>query len=212
MKKKSVTKTTSANLTSLKKQFTLFIAGLYMVCAVYAVDSYFHQKKNSSPVQKPVTAVETLNKKEPIHIGKGFHEKEQTEKPQRVIIPRLNIDIPVVEAAIVDGSWEVASNAANHGVGSAYPGQKGNMVIFAHARVHLFLPLENIKENDDVYVLTDKKWYAYKVAVITAVAPEQTEVIAPTKDERVTLFTCTGFADEKRLIVVGKREQNLAIK
>jgi len=45
------------------------------------------------------------------------------------------------------------------------------------------------------------KWYKYKVNKITAVYPNQTEVIMPTKNETLTLYTCTGFYDEKRLIV-----------
>jgi LPXTG-site transpeptidase (sortase) family protein len=81
------------------------------------------------------------------------------------------------------------------------------MVIFAHAREGLFLNLQHILQGEEVYVLTNKKWYAYTVDEITQVTPEQVEVIAPTTDERITLFTCSGFADEKRLIVVGKKKE-----
>ena len=35
--------------------------------------------------------------------------------------------------------------------------------------------------------------------------PNEVEVIAPTEDETLTLYTCSGFNDEKRLVVVGKR-------
>ena len=44
-------------------------------------------------------------------------------------------------------------------------------------------------------------WYKYKVNKITAVYPNQTQVIMPTKRETLTLYTCTGFYDEKRLII-----------
>lgn len=37
------------------------------------------------------------------------------------------------------------------------------------------------------------------------VLPESVEVVAPTTDETLTLYTCTGFADQKRLIVTAKR-------
>jgi LPXTG-site transpeptidase (sortase) family protein len=153
---------------------------------------------------------EILSENEPIHIGKGFHEKKGKEKPLRIVIPKLGIDIAIVEAPLVQGSWEVSQRNANHGEGSAYPGQKGNMVIFAHARIHLFLPLHAISKNDDIYVLTDKKWYVYSVNDIIQVVPTQTTLINPTSDERLTLFTCSGFSDEKRLIVIGKRVHSLA--
>jgi len=41
---------------------------------------------------------------------------------------------------------------------------------------------------------------------ITAVYPNQVQIIAPTKNETLTLYTCTGFYDEKRLIVRALQE------
>ncbi|OGM69990.1 hypothetical protein A2975_05285 [Candidatus Woesebacteria bacterium RIFCSPLOWO2_01_FULL_44_14] len=55
-----------------------------------------------------------------------------------------------------------------------------------------------------VYILTEAAWYEYRVEEINEVYPNQTQVIAPTTDERLTLYTCSGFADTKRLIVVAK--------
>ena len=48
-------------------------------------------------------------------------------------------------------------------------------------------------------------WYSYEVVDIKEVYPNQTEVIEETDDETLTLYTCSGFADSKRLIVVAKR-------
>lgn len=149
-----------------------------------------------------------FSKKQLIAVGKQklgkFSEKVSKEKPLRIVIPRLNINIPVVEAPVINGNWKVSDSVANHGQGSAYPGQEGNMVIFAHARRNMFINLRDVTTNDDIYVLTNKKWYVYKVSDIREATPEQVELIAPTNDERITLFTCKGFSDEKRLIVVGK--------
>lgn len=153
-----------------------------------------------SAAQKPISANE-----EPIHIGSGFITPVSLEKPQKIIIPAISIDLEITEAAIIDGHWEVSETFANHGIGSAYPGQKGNMVIFAHAREHLFLNLQNSSIGNQITIVADKKKYTYTVTEIIQVTPDQLEVIAPTDDEWITLFTCSGFADEKRLIVIGKR-------
>lgn len=174
---------------------------LIFVFFVFQVGASSQQIPHTAPPDNQ----QSIDSNDPIHIGKGFTTPLSTEKPQRIIIPRINIDISVVEAPIVDGHWEIAETFANHGMGSAYPGQKGNMVIFAHAREHLFLDLQYITSGDSIYVLTNNKWYEYTVSDITQVTPDQVEVIAPTGDERITLFTCSGFADEHRLIVVGKR-------
>ena len=113
----------------------------------------------------------------------------------------MNIDLPITESKIVDGYWELSENTASHGEGSANPGEKGNIVVFAHAREGLFYNLKDVKKDDVVYLFTKDKWRTYKVRDITSVFPNQVEVIKPTSNETLTLYTCTGFYDEKRLIV-----------
>ena len=59
-----------------------------------------------------------------------------------------------------------------------------------------------------VYVFTDSGWYQYEVGEITEVSPNKTEVVAPTENEILTLYTCSGFSDSKRLIIVAYRVEN----
>jgi LPXTG-site transpeptidase (sortase) family protein len=127
-----------------------------------------------------------------------------SEIPLRIVIPSVNIDLPITEANVINGSWELSETKASHGIGSSYPGQKGNTVIFAHARDGLFLPLRKSKVNDIVYVLTNNTWHRYEIVKLHEVTPDTIEVIQPTIDETLTLFTCSGFADSKRLIVIAR--------
>ncbi len=122
----------------------------------------------------------------------------------RIIIPRLSINLPVVEAPVVNGFWELSDTSASHGMGSANPGKKGNAVIFAHAREGLFGPLRTIVSGDTIYVLTGNRWLSYTVTAIKLASPHDTATIAPTPDETLTLFTCSGFLDQKRLVVTAK--------
>lgn len=147
---------------------------------------------------------------EPITIDKNFiSSQEKKEKPKdpplRIIIPALDIDLPIKTAKVVKGYWEVFPDSAGFGTGSSYPSEVGNQVIFAHAREGLFLPLKEAKAGQVVYILTNNMWFSYKIEKIKEVLPSQTEVIAPTKEEILTLYTCSGFSDSKRLIVVAKK-------
>jgi LPXTG-site transpeptidase (sortase) family protein len=132
------------------------------------------------------------------------NKTEQDEIPMRIIIPALSVDLPTVEANIVDGYWETSDTAASHGVGSANPGTKGNIVIFAHARQGLFLPLRNISKNTRIFVFTKHTWYEYTVTATKLVTPDRIDTIGPTADETLTLYTCSGFFDAKRIIVTAK--------
>lgn len=143
---------------------------------------------------------------EPVEV-RGFTTERNfyRSEPRRIMMPDLSIDLEVKRAEIIDGYWEVFEDKAAWGVDSGYPGENGNQVIFAHAKEGLFLPLKEISGGMSIYVLTDGTWYSYKVVDIKEVFPNQTEVIAPTEDETLTLYTCSGFNDAKRLIVTAKR-------
>lgn len=152
------------------------------------------------PINFPHKAQE--NSKNPIKINQALYaSKDTANNPVRILIPKASIDLSVIDAKVVDGYWELSENTASYGLGSGQPGQKGNTVIFAHAREGLFYNLKDVKQGDLVYVFTKNLWYRYKINKITAVYPNQVDVIAPTKNEVLTLYTCTGFSDEKRLIV-----------
>ena len=153
------------------------------------------------PIQKP-------SEKNPIVINSELLSSKKTQSnPIRILIPKADIVLPVVDAKIVNGYWELSETTASYGLGSGHPGEKGNTVIFAHAREGLFYNLKDVKAQDIIYVFTKDKWFKYKVNKITEVFPNQTEVIGPTKNETLTLYTCSGFYDEKRLILTAVSQE-----
>lgn len=149
-----------------------------------------------------LTPKSKISEKNPIVINSKLLEAKPNDKlPVRILIPGSDIDLPVAPSKIVNGYWELSETTASYGLGSGTPGTGSNTVIFAHAREGLFYNLKSVKKGDTIYVFTKNKWYRYKTVKITAVYPDQTEVIKPTKNETLTLYTCSGFNDEKRLIV-----------
>jgi LPXTG-site transpeptidase (sortase) family protein len=180
--------------TSLKSKFalgiSLFILGFLLV---------FGGKRQTDFVSYTFA-------QEPVEV-QGFTSDKYyyRAEPRRIIIPDLSIDLIVKRAEIIDGYWEVFEDMAAWGVDSGYPGESGNQVIFAHAKEGLFLPLKEVSSGMSIYVLTDGTWYIYEVVKIKEVFPNNREVIAPTEDETLTLYTCSGFNDSKRLVVTAKR-------
>lgn len=143
---------------------------------------------------------------EPIEV-KGFEAPKVVvmSVPEKVEIPDISVDLPVKMAKIVEGYWEVFEDSAGWGEGSGVPGHPGNQVIFAHAKEGLFRPLQYIQEGMVITIHTNNENYQYQVVEVKSVYPNEIEVIEPTSDETLTLYTCSGFNDEKRLIVVAKR-------
>ena len=186
--------------------------GLLVFPAAYKTENDWGQRLRAEMKDKTVTkkiSILTSGQKpspaEPIKIdAQLLSEKEPSQPPQRIVIPALNLDLPVVEARVVNGFWEPSQSSASHGVGAANPGEPGNVVIFAHARDDLFGPLRNLKKDIIIYVLTKDRWYSYSTEDIKLVDPSDIQVIAPTPAETLTLYTCSGFLDTKRLIVTAR--------
>lgn len=216
IKNRSQTTSIKKLLKNKKKQARLILlsVGIGLILLASFFDKIYKPQTNKiNEAQKKVqptlvSGVQTFAS-EPVKVDESLTEKRsQTNngnQPVRIIIPKLSVDLAVKKAPVVNGYWQVFEDVAGWGEGSAQASDdSGNQVIFAHAREGLFLSLRNIENDQLIYILTDNKWYKYKVVEIKQVLPSNTEVIAATEDKTLTLYTCSGFADRKRLIVVAK--------
>jgi len=124
--------------------------------------------------------------------------------PQRVRIPEAKIDLAVRSAVNVGNSYEFFLDAASYLVTSAKPGERGNMVLYAHNEAGLFRSLIEVSLGDKVMVEAGGVPKGYTVTRIKVVEPNQIDVIAQTPDERLTLLTCTGVQKSHRLVVIAE--------
>lgn len=179
---------------------------LVLVAGLWLIKKTPIQKKSlPSPISYLIASLSAQN--QPIKIDPQFSYKEadiQNNPPERIIIPSLNIDLPIVGAPIIDGFWQTSTDSASFGLGSAYPGKAGNTVVFAHALENLFASLGYIQPEASIYLLTKNKWFNYKVKSVKTVLPTEIEVIAPTNDKTLTLYTCAGYGDVYRFVVIAK--------
>lgn len=193
---------------SKKTRFILLAFGILLIGISLFIPRI--EKISSQPVLSNITANSTVTSfsQEPVKIDKTIISGQASKTknpPVRIVYPLLEIDLPVRQARIIKGYWEVFPDTAGYGTGSSYPDETGNQVIFAHARPGLFAPLKQAQNGQSVFVFTKDKWYQYTVVDIKEVLPSQVEVIAPTKETILTLYTCSGYANSKRLIVTAKR-------
>jgi sortase A len=124
----------------------------------------------------------------------------------RIEIPSLTLDAPVVQG---DGWDQLKKGVAQH-IGSANPGQSGNVVLSAHNDVYgeLFRNLDKLQPGDQVILYTAQKQYVYIVDRTEIVAPTAVEVMASTGAPSVTLISCYPYLVDKQRIVVFARLQS----
>jgi len=128
------------------------------------------------------------------------------EQEIRIRIPSLSVDAPVVQG---DGWEQLKKGVAQH-IGSADPGQDGNVVLSAHNDVYgeLFRYLDKLVPGDQVILYTQQRQYVYIVTQTLLVAPTQVEVMASTADPTVTLVSCYPYLVDKQRIVVFAKLQS----
>jgi sortase A len=128
------------------------------------------------------------------------------EQAIRIQIPGLKIDAPVVQG---DGWEQLKKGVAQH-IGSADPGQSGNVVLSAHNDVYgeLFRNLDKLQPGDQVVLYTQQRQYVYVVDRTELVEPTAVEVMASTGAPSVTLISCYPYLVDKQRIVVFARLQN----
>jgi sortase A len=125
------------------------------------------------------------------------------------MIGRIEILRLGVSALVIEGTGEsILQRATGHIIGTALPGQRGNVGIAGH-RDSFFLPLRNIQPDDLITLATLRGEYRYRVVSSTVVDPADVAVLHPDETETLTLVTCYPFyfigAAPNRFIVRAKR-------
>ncbi len=128
------------------------------------------------------------------------------EQAIRIQIPAIGVDAPVVQG---DGWEQLKKGVAQH-IGTANPGQTGNVVLSAHNDIfgEIFRYLDKLQPGDEVIVFTNQKQYTYVVDGTRVVEPTAVEVMAPTGSPVVTLISCYPYLVDNQRIVVRANLQN----
>ncbi|MEN9406930.1 MAG: hypothetical protein RLZZ455_146 [Candidatus Parcubacteria bacterium] len=122
--------------------------------------------------------------------------------PAQLSIPSLSLSLPIVSAEIEGTSWETSEKAVSYLKSTPVPGKKGNSVLYGHNWPNLLGPLHQIHIGDLIEIQgVDGSVSVFRVEFITIVTPDQINILENSKDSRITLYTCTGFLDSKRLVV-----------
>lgn len=123
------------------------------------------------------------------------------EQARVIQIPAIGVNHPVVEGAY---DWEQLKRGVAHHIGSAQPGQSGNMVMAAHNDVYgaIFRDLDQLSPGDEIIVQTNQRAYTYVVTKIEIVDPTAVEVLSTTDYASATLISCYPYRINTQRIVV----------
>ena len=126
------------------------------------------------------------------------------EQARSIYIPALwTSPAPVVQG---DGWEQLKKGVAQH-LGTANPGDSGNMVLSAHNDIfgELFRDLDRLEPGDEIRLSTATRDFVYRVTGTEIVEPTDVQVMEATSRPTVTLISCYPYLiDNKRIVVFGE--------
>ncbi len=129
------------------------------------------------------------------------------EQAIRIQIPSIGVDAPIVQG---DG-WEQLKKGVGQHIGSANPGEKGNVVLSAHNDIfgEIFRDLDKLKTGDTIILYSSQRSYTYVVTGTKIVDPTQVEFLEPTSQPTITLISCYPYmVDNQRIVVIGRLQSS----
>lgn len=151
--------------------------------------SDFIGSKQIQPAQNQVV-IENQNKK---------------SKPVKLYIPKLERTLEITDGYIENNRWTVSASGVSFLVDSATPEENGNTIIYGHNTIGVLGRLWKVQKDDFVYLTSsDNKVYKYKIIERKEVKPNQVEILKQEGTSRVTIYTCSGFLDSARFVIIGE--------
>lgn len=115
-------------------------------------------------------------------------------------IPKLN-----VKQVIVDGTDKAQLQLGpGHYIGSAMPGERGNVAIAGHRTTwgRPFRNLDKLRMGDEIIITTPRASSMYRIIWTKVVSPDDVSVLKQTSDATLTLTTCNPpYSAVSRLVV-----------
>jgi sortase A len=162
-----------------------------------------------SPGEAPTTSIEAIDPT----------ITQTVSSEPRLLIPKLNIDVPIRFNVPLDGVMSAMNNGVAHyriAGASAYPGEVGNFVITGHSAgdvyssnpyKYIFSGLERLNNGDLIYVNYNSTRYTYRVTKKEVIEPTNVAaLVTETNKPILTLVTCTPLGTSRyRLLVTAEQ-------
>lgn len=127
---------------------------------------------------------------------------EDMPKDNTLVIPSINM-----QEIIYDGPNEYTLNKGTWRIPSSSSPDKGSNTVLAGHRftyrgAAVFYHLDKVNVGDKIVMYWQGKKYIYQVSRTYVVPPTAVEIEKPTKDSRLTIYTCTPLWTSKSRLVI----------
>lgn len=129
---------------------------------------------------------------------------DRPSRPKHIFIEWF-VDSAIETQVYAENRWTISSNFSSYLDQSARPSEPGNIIIYGHNTRNILGNIRALKGGEEIKITSeDETERLYVVTEIHEVGADQTKYLEPTFEETLTLYTCSGFMDQKRFIVRAK--------
>ncbi len=138
----------------------------------------------------------------------GLPENKFDVSPNRVIIPKIGVNAPIVvtdnaDYGLSQGAWLVPDTST--------PDKGGNTVITGHRFKYLpphnltFYLFDKLETGDLVSIVWQEEDYLYRIKEVKIVDDTEVSILNATDEPILTMFTCHPiYSTEQRLVVISE--------
>lgn len=126
---------------------------------------------------------------------------EELDIPKRLFIPKLDLDLPLTEAKIVEGKWPLTKEDAFYLPEPAVFKKGGNIVIFGSNQTKVLGSLTKIKKGDEIYVFGERQYLIFVVAETKTAEPSDLDIFLTTTEKTLTIFSTNDYLNGIRFVV-----------
>jgi hypothetical protein len=125
--------------------------------------------------------------------------------PVQLVIPDQRIDVSITPAQLHNREWQLS----NHGVSllqHGAPRKDAGLIIYGHNWRSLLGNLQQAKIGGKINLIYgDGNVEQYTVQSMLTVSPDRLDVLDLAKPDTLLIYTCTGFLDGQRLVVLAHK-------
>lgn len=116
--------------------------------------------------------------------------------PLSLEIKDLDISLPVIPTVYDGKNWNTTSDGVSY---------IGNNIFYGHNWKSILGNLTHSKIGQKISVyFSDKTIKIYEIVEIKIVEPNNTNILSVANNKTLIIYTCTGFFDSKRFVVIAK--------
>lgn len=187
----------------------LIAAGLVLMASALPALGLF--RTDAAPPATPIVGL--IDPLSPPHqhprllAGTGSTGVAPSQVVAYVSIPKIGVkNAPVYDRGVdAGGNMLIAKGYAITHFALSSPLGSGNAVLYGHDDIEgsVFGRLKDLQTGDEIdVVMGDGTAATYRVSARTIVAPSAVQILQPTNDVRLTLFTCwPNWVDTQRVVV-----------